>query len=439
MAGGGTASVLAVGEPGSGWAERFGAAGASFATGGAPSGPPFEADAWVVDGYALPAELPEALGRRGPVTVIDDGGRRGRYDAAWVLDQNLGADDGPYGDRPSTCRLLLGTRYALLRDDVTAGRPEAVPDRSGAPARLLVALGGAPSDAARAVFDAVASPERLGELGLERVDLAGVSNVGSVLAGVDLALSAAGSTVWELAAWGIPTVAVVIADNQRVVARRAGAAGLVVDGGDTEDLDPDELYAVLSGLVADRDRRQALAERAWTTVDGRGAARVAAALRGSLLRVRPATADDEGLLWGWANDPAVRSSSFSPEPIPLEDHRTWLASRLADPASRLAIVELSDGIPLGQVRLDIDGDRARLDYSIEAGHRGAGWAAPMLDAAIRSVWDDPALGLVARIDAEVRPGNDASSRALRAADFVAGPDGSAEGRRWHTYTRPRHG
>jgi spore coat polysaccharide biosynthesis predicted glycosyltransferase SpsG/RimJ/RimL family protein N-acetyltransferase len=444
--GGGSVSLLAVGSLDAGWVARYRATGTEVsivdpdeAVAHVAAG--IDAEAWVVDGYGLPADLPTALrtGVGARVAVVDDGGRRGRYDADWVVDQNLGADAGRYDDRTDGCQLLLGTRYALLRTDVTAGRPSAPPDRTGAPRRLLTALGGSPPAGARSLFGAVARDERLRDLGIEVVELAGAPDVGAVLAGADLALTAAGSTVWELCAWGVPSVAVVIADNQRVVARRAGAAGLVVDAGDLEQVGPEDLVAAIVALAADGSRRQALAGRAWAAIDGLGARRTATALRGSLLRVRPAGPDDEDLLGAWANDPVLRQHSFSPEPIPASDHQRWFAARLADDRTLIRIVERADGTPLGQVRFEVQGPVAVIDYSIAAVHRGRGWGGPLLDAAVRASWAALASRGVEVVEARVRPENVASIRSIEAADFTVGADGSSDRWTWHTYTRSRHG
>src|SRR2546421_686491 len=72
---------------------------------------------WIVlDGYHFDAAFQEALKAAGlSVLALDDYGHAGRYAADIVLNQNLHARTTLYRDRASTTRLLLGTRYALLR------------------------------------------------------------------------------------------------------------------------------------------------------------------------------------------------------------------------------------------------------------------------------------------------------------------------------------
>ena len=60
--------------------------------------------------------------------------------------------------------------------------------------------------------------------------LVGVSNMAELMADCDLAFGAAGSTSWERCSLGVPTIMLVLADNQRKIAKAlsdAGAAYLV--------------------------------------------------------------------------------------------------------------------------------------------------------------------------------------------------------------------
>jgi spore coat polysaccharide biosynthesis predicted glycosyltransferase SpsG len=91
----------------------------------------------------------------------------------------------------------------------------------------------------------------------------------------DLAISAAGSTIWELAYLGVPAILGVVADNQRVGAsalERCGAA-MAFDG--TSKSSVDELRQALGTVYDDQPRRAAMSEAARGLVDGNGVALVA--------------------------------------------------------------------------------------------------------------------------------------------------------------------
>jgi hypothetical protein len=109
------------------------------------------------------------------------------------------------------------------------------------------------------------------------ISLRSPSALVDVVADIDLAVTAAGFTAYEMACAGIPQVAIAIVANQRRVVRglqRSGlAACLDLTGGDSLA----DLPRVLEELGDDRLRRR-LARRGRSAFDGNGARRAAAAL-----------------------------------------------------------------------------------------------------------------------------------------------------------------
>lgn len=94
---------------------------------------------------------------------------------------------------------------------------------------------------------------------------------------IDLAVVGAGMTTYELVCAGIPTVAMALVDNQRIVIDGCRATGIALPV-DAIGRDPvPEVEAALAQMQ-DPGLRSELSRRAIGTVDGRGAARVAEAL-----------------------------------------------------------------------------------------------------------------------------------------------------------------
>ena len=103
-----------------------------------------------------------------------------------------------------------------------------------------------------------------------------VSLVGPMRA-ADLAVSAAGQTLYALARLGVPTVALELADNQRGGLAALEHAGAVrVAGRAGEPGLPDAVAAAVRELVTDDAARHRLARAAGSLLDGQGARRVAA-------------------------------------------------------------------------------------------------------------------------------------------------------------------
>jgi UDP-2,4-diacetamido-2,4,6-trideoxy-beta-L-altropyranose hydrolase len=133
------------------------------------------------------------------------------------------------------------------------------------------------------------------------------------------------------------------------------------------------------------------------------------------LRLRPATTDDAALLFDWFNRPdSLAASLETTGPVAWDNHRGWLATRLADPRTCLCIIE-RDGAPIGQVRLQDKGAGPEIGIYIDAGARGAGIADAALAqvlAEARAAW--PGGEVIAR----VRLDNERSQRLFVRAGFA---------------------
>lgn len=135
------------------------------------------------------------------------------------------------------------------------------------------------------------------------------------------------------------------------------------------------------------------------------------------LMLRPAGEADCRMLFDWANDPAVRASSFVEEQIPWERHREWFAARLRDPACLHYVITTPEGDPIGQARFEIgNGREAVIAVSIAAAWRGKGHGTEAIRLATEQACRHAGLTLVR---AFIRPENTASVRAFSKAGFSA--------------------
>ena len=133
------------------------------------------------------------------------------------------------------------------------------------------------------------------------------------------------------------------------------------------------------------------------------------------LSLRPATQQDWRCLWDWRNDPATREASFDTAPIPLQDHKRWLARKLEGGETRIFIVLDADGRGIGYVRFDIREGNAEISVSVDRGERGKGYGA----AAIRHGCERLlATEAIERVIALVKGDNPASLAAFKKAGFV---------------------
>ena len=347
---------------------------------------------WIVcDHYALSAEWEQAAkavaGSR--LMAVDDLADR-PHAADVLLDQNLGCAAADYaGLVPPACRLLLGTRYALLRQEFAQWRETSLQRRTtpqkgylktseasfcGAKTsvvsfceakNILVNLGGVDKDNyTLAVLHALSGslPEGCGVtvvMGRTAPHIAavqafaaaapypcrvlvGVDNMAELMTQADLAVGAAGSTSWERCCLGLPTVMLVLADNQRGIAERlqqAGAAHL---------LQPNRLAAGLRRLLGAPAAAWAeQSRRAAALCDGKGAERVANhMLDFPAARVLPAAETDCRRLFRWRNHPDIRRFMFEQSEIEWAAHQSWFARQQANPDFTM-LVYWTNGTPQG--------------------------------------------------------------------------------------------
>lgn len=113
-----------------------------------------------------------------------------------------------------------------------------------------------------------------------------LSDIASLMRNCDLAISAAGTTLYELCALGIPAISFSIADNQLIAAQAFHEAGAIPYAGDIRTAFQESLQAILqflfdntSSLTSAYDKRKTAHVTMNSLVDGNGALRIAEALK----------------------------------------------------------------------------------------------------------------------------------------------------------------
>jgi UDP-2,4-diacetamido-2,4,6-trideoxy-beta-L-altropyranose hydrolase len=256
------------------------------------------AQAVVVDSYALDSAYFRALADASlHVVAIDDDGER-ELPVDLVVNPAATSARPRYRGAPRT-RYLLGPAYAMLQPEFA----EPVEREAGRPVRrVLITVGGddptavtaALARAAVACLDGAQLHVVVGRWfaatpalrALETRPAGAVvlherpRDMRRLMLEADLAISGGGQTTFELAATGVPTVAIRTAKNQTLTLETLAEAGALVRGGDAKDPAlAASVTAALETLLRDGDRRAEMSRRAREAVDGRGVLRVASEVR----------------------------------------------------------------------------------------------------------------------------------------------------------------
>lgn len=399
-------------------------------------------DLLIVDHYGSSAAFESACRPwAGEILVIDDLADR-RHDCDWLLDQTYGRSSADYAGLVSdSCNMLVGSEYALLRPQFSQWRGQR--SIKGAGGRVLIAIGTTdPGNATGRVLQALVECEHVHAVDIilgsaaphlpevkeiasttpfETVIHTDVIDVAPLISACDIAIGGGGVSATERCVVGLPSITLVVADNQKNVANNIAATGaaIVLDFGD--DTVAKQLAEVTTALLANPARRLAMSRAAAAICDGRGVHRVAMAIspernvEGAAIRLRPAKTQDGDLMHDWQIHAETRRYFKNTKAPNYDEHMAWLTASLADNGRLLEIVLAADS-PAGVLRLDrISGAKTERDewevslYTAPDSHnRGIGKA--MLRLARRLVRDG-------RFIAEVHADNAASIAVFRSSGY----------------------
>lgn len=194
----------------------------------------------IVDHYALDEHWQERLKPYyEKLMVIDDLADR-KHQCDILLDQTFGRQQEDYlAFTTKGCELLLGSQYALLRPEFSKWRGFSLERRTKSEFKqLLINMGGVDVDnVTESVLDELklcnlpkdikvtivmgSSAPHLESVKSKAIALpcktevkVDVGNMAEIMANSDIAIGAAGATTWERCCLGLPTVQIVIAENQ---------------------------------------------------------------------------------------------------------------------------------------------------------------------------------------------------------------------------------
>ena len=206
----------------------------------------FKPNCVVVDHYSLDAFWHKLVSEGCKTTlVIDDLGDR-HLIGDLVLDQNIGASAEKYeGKIYGSYKLLLGPRFALLRDEFSKWREHSMKDRFEKKIEnILITMGGVDFEnytleimkelikskhAENCKFTIIVgrSYPYLNSLKVFTEEsklkirvFSDVKNMAKIMSNSDLCIGAAGSTSWERCCLGLPTITFAIANNQKEIAKQ---------------------------------------------------------------------------------------------------------------------------------------------------------------------------------------------------------------------------
>lgn len=249
----------------------------------------------VISSYQTTEKYLETVNRQIKTVFIDDLNEY-IYPVSAVVNYNIYAERMNYRDahKEKNTKLFLGTKYAPLRKQFTEVQYE-VRDKVE---NILISTGGTDRyEIAQGILDAVGQIKVFEEVkfhvlrGVFSSDVLvpkameglviihrGVSNMAELMAQCDLAVTAGGSTYYELCACGIPSFSFSLSDDQIFGAEEFQRQGIIPYCGDVRNDRVNCINRILNemqDIICDKTYRKMISDRMRCLVDGMGAKRLA--------------------------------------------------------------------------------------------------------------------------------------------------------------------
>ncbi len=253
-------------------------------------------DLLLVDSYSATENYLAQLKKFVPVFYMDDLGRM-NLPVSGLINYNIyGQDMGYEQYYPESVELLLGSKYAPVKKEfletayevhdkvtnilITMGGSDSLNIAGQLGERLLQVL---PQDVKITLICGRFSPHLTKVRAFAMTDsrihvLTDVNDMWNKMANCDLAIAAAGSTMYELCTMGVPTICCYYVENQRRIAEGFAAQTSMVNAGDFSK----DSEIVLGAIVKEVERllsnaafRKKLSEEMRNISDGKGAERIA--------------------------------------------------------------------------------------------------------------------------------------------------------------------
>jgi UDP-2,4-diacetamido-2,4,6-trideoxy-beta-L-altropyranose hydrolase len=236
----------------------------------------------------------------------------------------------------------------------------------------------------------------------------------------DIAISACGQTLYELARSGTPTVAIAIARNQyqNLKSWRKLAKFACIDA--VKERYPASKLLEAFNRFMEYDERLKFYNKAKLAIDGKGAYRVVDEVLQRLkkqdaINIRSAKKSDCRNMWIWRNHPIARRRSLSNNRISYNTHKTWFQKSMSDKCRKIFIVENASSHLIGQVRFNIIDTRAVISVNLNPKYYNKGFGSQVISLGTKKVLSlNPKIN---QVIAEIDSFNIASKKAFNKAGY----------------------
>jgi len=397
-----------------------------------------DADIVIIDSYLADISLYNKIVNLVKNSVYIDDNKRLDYPNGIVVNGNINAEKLKYPKKDGV-KYLLGTKYTPLRKEFWKVPKKKIKEKIES---IMVTFGG--DDAKNMTpkvlaflnekypnlikniiigraFQNIDEIKKYTDKNTNLIYYPDAEKMKEVMLESDIAISACGQTLNELASIGVPTIGVCIAENQLGNVKGWEKVGFLEYAGGHSKGDILEKIKNLIKILEDAKVRKNKSKIGIKFIDGKGSLRI---IRLSLcnlfkknLILRKVNFEDALEIFNLSNDDVVRKNSFNPQKIEWGNHLIWLKKKLEDENSiYLAVINDLNKF-YGLVRFDIDpiNKIAIIGISLKKNIRGIGLSPIIIDKAVNELLKIKSIKL---IKAYIKNENIPSIKSFKKANFI---------------------
>jgi len=243
-------------------------------------------DIIIIDTYEVNDDYIKKINTPEKLIVCYDDNALYTYDCDVLINANIYAHELKFRFGAKKPKLLLGGKYALLRNEFQKAAPVKIQEKAN---NVFICFGGADTqNMTPKIINALKNIENiylhvvlgsytkndeevLNESGENVIIYKNPDKISKVMEKCDIAVTASGTMTYELASIGLPGIVITQADNQKLISEYLDEHNIAIVAGDYKAVNYDILADEVKLLLNDYKKRNDLSKKMFKQVNKHGA------------------------------------------------------------------------------------------------------------------------------------------------------------------------
>ncbi|MBN1057663.1 UDP-2,4-diacetamido-2,4,6-trideoxy-beta-L-altropyranose hydrolase [Clostridium botulinum] len=249
-----------------------------------------QSDCLVTDSYDVNEDYFNITKNHFKITGYIDDMNLYYFNVDFIINQNIGAELLQYKTNKDT-KLFLGTDYIMLREEFRSNDDKIINKNIS---KIMVTVGGSDINGItnkicnalkeihfelHIVIGPCFSSKYICELvslshNYKNIKLYFNANMIDLMKQCDICISGCGSTLYELAACGIPTIGIILAENQKEIGEKLANLKIIENLGYYTELKSEKLVSAIKDFDLNIEKRKIMSRKLKAMIDGQGVKRI---------------------------------------------------------------------------------------------------------------------------------------------------------------------